>query len=279
MPDMLAPGVRWFDDWFAIREVAPGVTAIGEPRFHQLNWNYLVAGTERALMFDTGPGVRDITEVVRALTPLPVTAFCSHMHFDHVGNLHRFDDVAVADLPLLRAHERNGILFEPGERFLGHLEGMTWKPMRVQQWWPIGHKIDLGGRVLEILHTPGHAPDHVALWDPLANLLLAADYIYLGALYGQVRGADLAAYLRVVEELLALVGDDTLIFGAHGKPDDDGRHDAPRLYKQDLKDLLTTLENLKKSGDRPERIEVNERMYLLTAPHAFASWQQPSESI
>ena len=82
---MLSDGVRWFDDWFAIEEAAPGVIAIGEPRFHQINWNYLILGTKRAVLFDTGPGVRDISKVVRALTTLPVTAMPSHMHFDHTG--------------------------------------------------------------------------------------------------------------------------------------------------------------------------------------------------
>ena len=44
---MLAEGVRWFDDWFAIETIAPGVHAIGEPRFHQVNWNYLIEGQQR----------------------------------------------------------------------------------------------------------------------------------------------------------------------------------------------------------------------------------------
>ena len=64
-PSMLAEGVRWFDDWFAIENIAPGVHAIGEPRFHQINWNYLIEGSAPRLLFDTGPGVRDISEVVR----------------------------------------------------------------------------------------------------------------------------------------------------------------------------------------------------------------------
>ena len=92
---MLAQGVRWFDDWFAIENIAPGVHAIGEPRFHQINWNYLIEGQHTALLFDTGPGVRDISEVVRTLTKLPVIALPSHLHFDHTGNLHRFQDIAL----------------------------------------------------------------------------------------------------------------------------------------------------------------------------------------
>jgi hypothetical protein len=102
-PDMLAQGVRRFDDWFAIENIAPGVHAIGEPRFHQINWNYLIEGQHTALLFDTGPGVRDISEVVRTLTKLPLIALPSHLHFDHTGNLHRFQNIALADLPVLRA--------------------------------------------------------------------------------------------------------------------------------------------------------------------------------
>ena len=70
---MLAQGVRWFDDWFAVEQLAAGVHAIGEPRFHQINWNYLIEGNDSALLFDTGPGVRDISVPVRALTSKPLT--------------------------------------------------------------------------------------------------------------------------------------------------------------------------------------------------------------
>jgi hydroxyacylglutathione hydrolase len=274
MPNMLADGVRWFDDWFALREVAPGIHAIGEPRFHQINWNYLVVGEERALLFDTGPGVRDILQVVKALTQLPVTAMPSHMHFDHTGNITRFFDVAIADLPILRAFEKDGLLQEPGNLFLGHYEGMTWTPFRVSQWLPPGHMIDLGGRQLEVVHTPGHAPDHVALWDAEADILLAADFLYLGALYAQVPGSNLAQYEAGCESLLRRLGPNSRIFGAHGMPDGQGQHDAPQLAASDTEDLLSALKKLKKSGEAPARVEINERMYLLIGPHAYEAWQQ-----
>ena len=275
MPDMLAKGVRWFDDWFSIQQIDEGLWAIGEPRFHQINWNYLVAGNARALLFDTGPGVRDISVVVKALTNLPVTALPSHMHFDHTGNLHRFDDLAMADLPQLRIHEKDGLMQEPGDLFLGHFEGMAWRAVAVRHWWPIGHIIELGGRQLEILDTPGHAAEHVALWDHAHNILLAADFLYLGALWGQTRGANLADYERVTEALLQRMDGATQIFGAHGQANERDQHAAPKLAKQDAEDLLKTLKSLKKSGEMPGRVEVNKRMYLLTAPHAFAAWQKP----
>lgn len=270
---MLAEGVRWFDDWFAIEQVAPGVVAIGEPRYHQINWNYLITGSRRALLFDTGPGVRDIARVVRALTTLPVTAMPSHLHFDHTGNLHRFDNIAMADLPVLRACDADGVFHASDALYRGFREGMAWTPLKVSQWLPVGSCIGLGGRRLEIIHTPGHSPDSVSLLDGTSGILFAADFIYPGHLYAQIPGADLAAYLQAARHLLGCVGPDVRILCAHGLADGSGNHRAPVLGKGDIGDLAAALEGLRASNSRPANWPVNDRMTLLTAEPAFATWQ------
>ena len=270
---MLAQSVRWFDDWFAIENIAPGIHAIGEPRFHQINWNYLIEGQHTALLFDTGPGVRDISEVVRALTKLPLIALPSHMHFDHTGNLHRFQNIALADLPVLRACMRDGALHATDDLFLGFFEGMVWRPVEISEWWPIGKRIDLGGRHLDLLHTPGHSPDSVSLFDRDAKILFAADFVYPGPLYAQVPGANLADYLKTAEALLPQINDQTQIFCAHGAPDNNGQHRAPLMSNQDISDLRSTLVDLKESGKTPQETVINARMTLLTNDAAYASWQ------
>jgi hydroxyacylglutathione hydrolase len=270
---MLAEGVRWFDDWFALENVAPGVHAIGEPRFHQINWNYLIEGQHTALLFDTGPAVRDISEVVRSLTKLPLITMPSHLHFDHTGNLHRFENIALADLPVLRACMRDGLLHATDDLFRGFLEGMVWKPVKISQWWSIGKRIDLGSRHLEVLHTPGHSPDSISLFDREANILFAADFIYPGPLYAQVPGANLADYLTTAGALLPQIDSQTKIFCAHGAPDEKGKHRAPMMDNQDVLDLQKTLKDLKNSGKTPKETTVNARMTLLANKAAYASWQ------
>lgn len=270
---MLSDGVRWFDDWFAIEEVAPGVIAIGEPRFHQINWNYLILGTKRALLFDTGPGVRDISKVVRALTTLPVTAMPSHMHFDHTGGLAKFRSIAVADLPILRDCEKGGWLYPTDALYVGSWEGMKWTPVRVNTWVSVGSLIDLGGRSLRLLYLPGHSPDSVGLLDEASNILFAADFVYPGKLYAQIRGADLKSYLESADALLPNLKDDTTILCAHGRPDANRLHRAPRLGRQDVADLQASLTSLRASNERPAAWPVNDRMSLLLWEPAFASWQ------
>ena len=270
---MLAPGVRWFDDWFAIENIAPGIHAIGEPRFHQVNWNYLIEGRHTALLFDTGPGVRDISEVVKVLTKLPLIALPSHMHFDHTGNLHRFQTIALPDLLVLRACMRDGLLHATDDLFRGFLEGMVWKPVKISEWWPIGKRIDLGGRHLELFHTPGHSPDSVSLFERDAKILLAADFVYPGPLYAQVPGANLAHYLKSAEALLSQINDQTQILCAHGAPDKNGKHRAPVMNSQDISDLRSTLAVLKDSGKTPSETAINSRMTLLASEAAFATWR------
>jgi glyoxylase-like metal-dependent hydrolase (beta-lactamase superfamily II) len=270
---MLAPGVRWFDDWFAIEDVAPGVVAIGEPRFHQINWNYLILGSRRALLFDTGPGVRDIAKIVRALTTLPVTALPSHLHFDHTGGLAKFRNIAMADLALLRAFEKNGWFNPSDDLYRGFREGMTWTPVKVDRWLPIGAEIDLGGKELRLIHTPGHSPDSVSLWDVASNILFAADYIYPGPLYAQIPGADLKAYLETAEIMLPQLMDNTTVLCAHGQPDVNGEYRAPRLGHADIAALASSLMKLRASNERPSQWPVNARMSLLLWEPAFASWQ------
>ncbi len=270
---MLAEGVRWLDDWFAVEEVAPGVIAIGEPRFHQINWNYLILGTRRALLFDTGPGVRNIAAAVRKLTTLPVTALASHMHYDHTGGLAGFSNVAVADLPVLRACDKDGCLVPAEDLYVGWWEGMTWAPVKIGQWLSIGSDIDLGGRRLKLLHTPGHSPDSVSLHDRDSGILFAADFVYPGKLYAQIRNSDLKSYLESAESLLPQVAEGTTILCAHGRPDAQRLHRAPRLARQDVKDLAEGLRNLRASNQRPSAWPVNERMSLLLSDAAFLSWQ------
>jgi len=272
---MLAPGVVWHDDWFAVEEVATGVIAIGEPRFHQTNWNYLILGKRRALMFDTGPGVRNISSVVRSLTTLPVMALPSHMHFDHTGGLAGFGNIALADLPLLRGCLQDGWLLPHQDLYLGHLEGMTWTPVKPAHWLAVGSEIDLGGRSLRLIHTPGHSPDSVSLHDQAGDLLFAADFVYPGSLYAQIVNADLEAYLSSAEALLPRISESTVVLAAHGAPDAEHLHRAPRLARSDIADLAQSLRRLKASGEQPAQWPVNDRMNLLLSSGAFRSWQEP----
>jgi glyoxylase-like metal-dependent hydrolase (beta-lactamase superfamily II) len=259
---------RMVDDYWAVQSIDANTYALGEPRYYQVNYAYLIVGGQRALLFDAGSGTRDITGVVTSLTHLPVTVMPSHLHFDHTGGIAPFRSVAMIDLPDTRADVTNG-RFTPGRyEYLGMIDRRAPPTFTVTEWVKPGTTIDLGGRVLRILHVPGHTHSSVALYDAATHKLFAGDFIYPTTLYAFLPGASLAEYRTTTQELLATLPADTKIWTAHccrvGE-----RTAAPWLAMADLRDLNTALTAIQPGESRstgffPRRFPVNQQMTLAT---------------
>jgi glyoxylase-like metal-dependent hydrolase (beta-lactamase superfamily II) len=231
---------HWHDDYFLLEEIDPTTLAIGEPRYYQGNYSYLIIGRERALLFDAGTGTRDIVPVVRSLTALPVTVIPSHLHFDHVGALGRLDRTALLDAPALRARMHDSRLTLKRYEFLGFLEDLAPPTFRVDEWRAADSTIDLGERRIRVLSTPGHTPTSVSLFDEQRHQLFVGDFLYPGALYAFLPGASRGAYLATARRLLAMIDPGTRIFTAHmAEPPTPVR--APVLEVADLRALEATL--------------------------------------
>jgi len=258
----------WFDDYFIVETLDAATFAIGEPRYYQLNYSYLIVGAQRAVLFDAGTGNRDIVPVVRSLTKLPVTVIPSHLHFDHVGALGRFEHTALVDLPSLRARADEGTLALERYEFLGFADGLPAKRFAVDEWWFPGTDIDLGGRRLKVLHTPGHTPTSTSLYDAERHWLFAGDLIYPGKLYAFLPGASRRAYLETTRRLLALLDPATMIYTAH-VADDPVIIGAPVVEVADLRALEATLVAI----DRGTAVAAGSypRIFAVRGPITFAT--------
>jgi hydroxyacylglutathione hydrolase len=259
---------RMVDDYWAVQNIDANTYALGEPRYYQANYAYLIVGGRRALLFDAGSGTRAITGVVTSLTHLPVMVMPSHLHFDHTGGIAPFMSVAMIDLPDIRADVTNGRLTPSRYEYLGMIDGLVPPTFSVTEWVKPGTTIDLGGRVLRVLHVPGHTPSSVALYDAATHQLFAGDFIYPTTLYAFLPGASLAEYRATTRELLATLPADTKIWTAHccrvGE-----RTSAPWLTMSDLRDLNTALTSIQSgelhsAGFFPRRFPVNHQMTLAT---------------
>jgi glyoxylase-like metal-dependent hydrolase (beta-lactamase superfamily II) len=266
-PAKIAKG-RMADDYFAVQDIGQGAYAIGEPRYYQQNYVYLIVGQTRALLFDSGTGTRDISPVVASLTKLPVTVMVSHLHFDHLGGIAPFGALAMIDLPQTRADMAAG-RFTPGRyEYMGFVDGLAPPSPRVSQWLAPGATIDLGGRVLRVLSTPGHTPTSAALYDPAGHRLFIGDFIYPTTLYAFLPGASLSAYQRTARSLLASLPSDTILWTAHCCRAGEGVS-APWLTMADLRDLDEALARVRagearSTGFYPRRYPVSRQMTLAT---------------
>jgi len=92
------------------------------------------------------------------------------------------------------------------------------RPWKITGYKHDGDRLDLGGRRLEIIATPGHTPDAIALIDRANGLLFTGDTYYPAPIWLFRPETDLDAYAASIRRLAALVPQVKLVLGAHNIP-------------------------------------------------------------
>jgi len=192
--------------WFEVYEIDAGIWAIYEPHQWQEVISYLIVGTQSALLFDTGNGLGNIKEIIDQLTDKPVTVINSHSHIDHIGGNFQFDQIASVSTDF--SIGRSGVTSD----------SHTINPYKITNKIKDGSQLDLGGRILEVLHIPGHTDDSVALLDRAAGFLWTGDSFYQGPIWLFADETDLRAYHDSIKRLAALTPVLTLLLPAHNTP-------------------------------------------------------------
>ncbi|NKD76761.1 MBL fold metallo-hydrolase [Haematospirillum sp. H1815] len=205
------------EEWWRVTSLDDGISLIDEPfikPFYRCNcWH--VRGEGADLLVDSGMGVVSLRTWVPLVTERPLLAVASHTHFDHIGCHHEFDCRAVhrAEAHVLANPSRAETLaepyvcdamfdvFPPGSFSAAGYEVCSAPATRLLE---DGEEIEVGGRVFEVLHTPGHSPGGIALWEARTGVLFSGDIIYDGPLVEDAPHSSLDEYAVSLERLLSL---------------------------------------------------------------------------
>lgn len=199
--------------WYRTETAGDDITLVEEPHivpFCRCNmWH--VRGREHDMLVDSGMGVVPLREQVPLLTGRPCLAVASHTHFDHVGCHHEFDQRAVhpAEADILASPSRVNTVAD------GYVCDQIFT--RLPPGWQAGEYcvkcapatrlidegdiIDLGDRVFEVLHTPGHSPGGLMLFERASGVLFSGDTVYDGPLIDDCFHSDIASYVATMKRI------------------------------------------------------------------------------
>ncbi len=231
------------DAWYAVHRIEDGITHIEEPYikpFYRCNiWH--VRGRDRDLLVDSGMGVVSLREQVAQLAERPLLAVASHTHFDHIGCHHEFAERAVhaAEAGLMAAPGRKETLIDPyvsddiftalppGE-YTSETYAVT--PAPATRILEDGDIVDLGDRHFEVLHTPGHSPGSIMLFERASGVLLSGDTVYDGPLIDDAYHSDIEQYVASMRRIFDLPV--RVVHGGHFPSFDGAR------YRELIRDFL-----------------------------------------
>jgi hydroxyacylglutathione hydrolase len=159
-------------------------------------YSYLLAGTEKAILIDTGLGLVDMKPITDELTDLPVCVVNTHGHLDHISCNYEYETAFLhpADEAVFIQHSDPDYRRMLLASLLAEAKLPVWLlklpivsagakkytdiPARNNRR-PLldGQQIRLGGRSLEVITTPGHTPGSVCLLDVGGRRLFSGDTV------------------------------------------------------------------------------------------------------
>lgn len=202
------------DSWFTVEEIDNDTFAISEYKHWEETHSYLICGTEKAILIDTGLGIANIKSIVESLTTLPVLVVTTHVHWDHIGGHKYFDNIAVHEaekdwlslqFPIPLQVVKHNLISQscdfPEDFILDDYQIFIGMPQIILH---DGDYLTLGNRIITVIHTPGHSPGHCCFYEPERKYLYSGDLIYRGCLDVFYPSTDPQQFWKSVRKIQSL---------------------------------------------------------------------------
>lgn len=162
---------------YTVAQIGEGLYRIG----NSMVFMDLIVGSHHALLFDTGYGFGSLRDVVQGITDKPLYVVNSHGHVDHACGNEQFGSAYIHEKDMVLAVEHNGRAMRMAELETAEVpmdfDLEAYLSLGTGMLTPVGegHRFDLGGMTLEVIHLPGHTAGSIGLWCPERRLLWVGD--------------------------------------------------------------------------------------------------------
>lgn len=134
---------------------------------------------EEAILIDVPPD--SVNEIKPFLVSNHLTlkeVWLTHGHWDHIAGVHQ---VVSPDTKVI-GHRADEVMFENPQLMSGFsLPGVSLVPVKVNHWVKEGEILDLWGREVFVLHTPGHCPGNISFYLKAEKICFVGDVIFSGS--------------------------------------------------------------------------------------------------
>ncbi len=170
--------------------------------------------TGAGALFDPGDEAARIALAVEQTNLEVAQIIITHAHIDHVGAVAALVDEYAC--PVLMHAEAEPMLKQlPSQALMMSLR--FGKVPAVDGYIEDEDVVSVGGLSFTALHTPGHAPGHLAFYAPGEGLVISGDALFAGSV-GRVDlpGGNMEVLMRSINERLLTLPDETAVLSGHG---------------------------------------------------------------
>jgi hydroxyacylglutathione hydrolase len=233
------------DGWFTYWPAGHDVYAISD---HGSDMMYLVLGSERSLLVDTGFGIGDLAGLAASLTNAPVVLVNTHGHVDHASGDAAFSPVhigqgdrAFISRPYDPVRRRSIMQRFQDTTLPAAFQPDAWRTRAPETIVTVkdGHVFKLGNRQLEVILVPGHSHGSLCLIDRASRLLFSGDTLVPGHVWMHLHeSTTLRQYRDSLDRLRQAAGEFDAVFSGHGN-----EHVLP-LPPRLLDDVMTIVDRI-----------------------------------
>lgn len=157
---------------------------------------YLIEGSDKAVLIDAGTNIKDLDKIVASITDKPVMLVATHVHPDHTGS-------SIDCFPEIYLNPADTVNIP---RFMPNYRGEV-------RYLKDGEILELGGRQLEVVFTPGHTPGSTTFMDKDAAYGFSGDSFGSGNLLLTTNFSTLLATLEKTSGMMEKYGIEQLYPG------------------------------------------------------------------